>query len=112
MPEIKASEISLIVDGKNIGVKSPSKLNLELNKDLLDNTKFKQFSADPAGFAKNYDLDIHPDVSTALSAKLQNFSSLSDLHQFVQNFGGDGATAWAVASGSYSISSSKIAVAF
>lgn len=110
MPEIKTQTLSLFVNGKTVEIKKPSKLNFELNKELNTDVGFASFLQDPKAFAKKYDLEIDQDLSNQLKAKLAGFSSLDELQKLK---GGDsGATAWAVAAGSYSIASSKVAVAF
>ncbi|UEP27019.1 hypothetical protein [Burkholderia sp. B21-007] len=108
MAEIKASSLSFVVDGKTIELKKPSKLNFELNKALLDDSQFAQFAQDPAAFAKNYDLNIDPDISAALAQKLQGVKSVRDLI----DINASSATAWAVAEGAFSFASSKVAVAY
>ena len=112
MAEIKANRLSILADGKSIEIKNPSKLNLELNKALLDPQQFQSFTADPKGFAERFDLKIDPEVSSALSAKLSGIKSLDDLQRVTRGEGDGGATVWAVAGGSFSVASSKIAVAF
>ena len=113
MAEIRASQLTILVDGKSIEIKNPSKLNLEFNKALIDPMQFQSFVADPKAFAERFDLQIDPEVSSALAEKLSGINSLDDLQMLRQ--GGDevpGATVWAVAVGAYSVATSKIAIAF
>jgi hypothetical protein len=108
MAEIKAGTVDLIVDGKKIQIKTPTKRNFQLNKALTDPAEFKKFVADPGAFAKGYDLDIDPAISKKLSDVLKGLSSLDQLKATDQV----ALTAWAVASGVFSFATSKIAVVF
>jgi len=114
MGRIKAPTLSLNIDGKNIDIKKRSKRNFDLNKALLNPDDFQKFTADPRKFAAKYDFDIDNDISTALSARLDGIQSREDLMSLLArpDVGPVSATAWAVASGLYSIASTKIAVAF
>ncbi|KDM90105.1 hypothetical protein [Photobacterium galatheae] len=112
MPRIKGDKISLLVDGKVIEVKNPSKLNWDLSKSLIKNDNFKEFAKDPKKYAAKFDLEIDADIAAKLTRRLEGFESLKEAEEL---FGFDprvAATAWAVAAGAYSIASSKIAVAF
>lgn len=111
MPELKTETLTFLVNGKTIEIKKPSKLNFELNKELITDKGFNDFLADPQAFAKKFDLDIDEDLANQLKNKLSGLKSPKDLESLVRS-GGDGATAWAVAAGAYSVASSKIAVAF
>lgn len=111
MPELKTETLTFLVNGKTIEIKKPSKLNFELNKELNTDKGFADFLADPQAFTKKFDLDIDEDLANQLKNKLAGLKSVKDLESIV-NWGGDGATAWAVAAGSYSVASSKVAVAF
>lgn len=106
MAEIKSSTIALMLDGKKIEIKNPTKLNLEFNKALIDDVQFSQFISDPAGFAQKFDLHIDPDIAIKLASTLKGLGSVRDLDKLTA---GSGATAWAIAQGAYSLASTKIA---
>jgi hypothetical protein len=113
MAEVKASTLSLNVDGRIVDIKTPEKKNFELNAALQNPSDFREFAKDPAGFAKKFGLVIDKDISQQLSKKIASFDSLGNFQQFLKAGGGESeATLWAVAEGSFSVSSSKIAVAF
>ncbi|MDR6659656.1 MULTISPECIES: hypothetical protein [Tardiphaga] len=109
MPKIPSLSASLLVDGQVIELKKDGADNFALNKALTDAANFKKFAADPASFARDFGLSIDLGISTQLSKKLVGINSLQDLS--LTQVGGE-ATAWAVAAGSYSVASTKIAVAF
>lgn len=110
---IKAKNLKLIIDGnRTIDIKTESKRGAELNKALLDPEKFVEFSKNPKQFAAKYDIAIDRDISDQLSTKLNGLDSLEAVRRFVNPVDLVGCTLWAVASGSYSVSSSKVAVAF
>ena len=111
MPEIKTNTLSFLVNGKTVEVKKASKLNFELNKALLTDEGFQSFANDPKSFAKKFDLEIDQQLSDQLKGKLGGLKSLKDLHA-AKGGGESDATVWAVAGGSYSVATSKIAVAF
>jgi hypothetical protein len=112
MPKIKAKTLDIVADGKVINVKTPDKLNFEMNKALQDPEKFKRFAADPRSFAKEYRLEIDQDISRQLSQKLKGIDSIDALGRIRGRGGEVEATVWAVAEGAYSVASTKIAVAF
>ncbi len=113
MSEIKVNTLSMLVDGKQIEIKKPSKLNFELNKALLTEQGFSDFKADPQAFAKKYDLSIDATLASQLKAKVSGVKNLNELQAIMrEGEGGAGATAWAVAAGAYSVATSKVAVAF
>lgn len=110
---IKAKTLKLTVDGnRTIDIKTESKRGAELNKDLLDPARFAEFADNPKEFAAKYGISIDREISNQLSIKLKGLNSLEAVHHFVNPGDRVGATAWAIAVGSYSIASSKIAVAF
>lgn len=111
MPELKTNTLSFLVNGKTVEIKKPSKLNFELNKELHTDKGFADFLADPQAFVKKFDLDIDVDLANQLKNKLAGMRSVKDL-EFYTRGGENGATAWAVAAGAYSVATSKIAVAF
>lgn len=114
MSEIKTNTISLVVNGKTIEIKTPTKLNFELNKELATDGGFTAFVSDPQAFAKKYDLNIDADIANQLKTKLSGIKNLSEMQAYMGKGGGEGgagATAWAVAVGAYSIASTKIAIA-
>ncbi|MEA2935863.1 MAG: hypothetical protein QOD74_2509 [Variibacter sp.] len=112
MPAIKTSKLSLVVDGKNVDLKTPEKRNNDLNLSLKNAGDFKAFTADPAGFASRFGLSIDKDIAAKLASSLSKFDSLASL-QAAQDKGSlVAATVWAVAVGAYSVASTKIAVAF
>lgn len=110
MPEISAKTLSLLVDGKNVEIKNEKETQIDLNNALQDPAKFKEFAKNPATFAKEYGLQIDEALSAQLSSKLKDAGSVDDMQNVVD--GANEATVWAVASGSYSVASSKIAVAY
>ncbi len=114
MSRIKAPTLSLNIDGKNIDIKKRSKRNFDLNKALMNPDDFQKFAADPRKFAAKFDLDIDNDISTALSTRLDGIKSREELMVLVDRPDGGTvyATVWAVASGLYSVASSKVALAF
>ena len=81
----------------------------DLNRDLQDPAKFKSFVADPAAFSKAYNLDIDPELSKLLAARLHGTNTLDEAkvppapastHAFVVGVGGGAvATGPAVAVG-------------
>jgi len=110
---IKAKTLKLTVDGnRTIDIKTESKRGAELNKDLMDPAKFAEFAKNPKQFAAKYDIAIDREISDQLSTKLHGLGSLEEVRRFVNPGDLVGATLWAVASGAYSVSSSKVAVAF
>lgn len=110
---IKAKTLQLTVDGNRvIDIKTDSKRGAELNRDLLDPVKFAEFTKDPKQFAAKYDIAIDREISDQLVNKLRGIDSLDMAHRFVNPLDKVGCTVWAVAGGAYSVSSSKIAVAF
>jgi hypothetical protein len=111
MPEFKTTNIDLLVDNKTIQIKNAQKGNFALNKALTKPAEFKKFVADPKAFAATFGLDIDKDVALKLADMASGFGSLDELKTAAPDMT-VAATAWAVASGSYSIASSKIAVAF
>ena len=115
MPRIKAPTLSLQIGDKIVEVKKPSKRNFELSRALIKPEEFKKFAADPKGFASNFDLKIDNDISTELKTRLNGIGSLDDLNAVIVGpnpINPVGATLWAVAVGVYSITSTKVAVAF
>ena len=58
MPRFKGEKIDLVVDGKTIEIKKPSRRNFELNKALLNPGAFQDFARNPRAFAARYDLNI------------------------------------------------------
>lgn len=110
---IKAKTLKLTVDGnKTIDIKVDSKRGAELNKALIDPANFAEFAKNPKQFAAKYDLTIDQDISNQLIKKLHGLDSLEAVRRFVKPGDLVGATLWAVASGAYSVASSKVAVAF
>lgn len=110
---IKAGTLRLTVDGnKSIDVKLASKRGAELNRALLDPANFKEFAADPKKFVGKFDFQIDRDISDQLTAKLTGIKDLEELKKFVNPIDPVASTVWAIAVGSYSLASSKIAVAF
>ena len=112
MPKNLPSTLSLQIDGKAVELHSDKAKVFELNKALANPAGFKDFANDPKSFAAKFGLGIDPQVSGQLKSKLAGVNSLSELATIHGGGGGAGATVWAVAGGAYSISSSKIAVAF
>jgi len=112
MPEIKTEKLSLSVNGKTVDIKTPQKLNFELNKALKDDAKFAEFVSNPADFASQFGLSIDSDISKQLSGKLEGIKTLQSLRSLQDGGGPAPATLWAVAEGAYSVASTKIAVAF
>ncbi|MEC5289576.1 hypothetical protein VSX64_01375 [Aurantimonas sp. C2-6-R+9] len=110
MPEISAKTLSLLVDGKSVEIKNEKETQTELNNALQDPDKFKEFAKSPAAFAKEYGLQIDEALSAQLSSKLKDVQSVGDMQKVMR--GTNEATVWAVASGSYSVASSKIALAY
>ena len=111
MPKITPKSLSLQVDGKSVELHSDTSKVFEMNKALANPAGFKDFANDPKAFAAKFGLGIDQQVSHQLKGKLTGVGSLSELTA-LHGGGGNGATVWAVAGGAYSISSSKIAVAF
>lgn len=111
---IKAeNSLDLMVDGKQIAIKRPSKRNAEINWDLRIPENWNDFVADPPEWLAKYDLTIDPELGDQLKVMLDGVASLDDLRAFLASDGCETcATVWAVASGSFSVASSKIAVAF
>lgn len=110
---LRADNISLNVDGKTIELKNAQLGNADLNTALDDPTKYKEFIADPKGFAAIYGLTIDDNAANHLSVVLSGTQNVSEVDSKVfRDPSRVGATVWAVASGSYSVSSSKVAVAF
>jgi hypothetical protein len=112
MPKITPTSLSLQVDGKSVELHSDTSKVFEMNKALANPTGFKDFANDPKAFAAKFGLGIDQQVSHQLKSKLTGVASLGELRAIHDGDGGNGATVWAVAGGAYSISSSKIAVAF
>lgn len=111
MAGIKVQNIDFVFDGQKVQIKNPEKGSFELNKALHDPVEFGKFVVDPKTFVKNYGLDIDESISVKLSDMIGGFVSIEDLKGASTSLT-NGATAWAVASGSYSIATSKIAIAF
>ena len=113
MPRISAKKLSLNVDGKIVELKNETKKNFELNKALNEPEGFKEFAKNPKDFVAKYNLNIDEEISKRLAEKLSRVRDLKDLKNLVHDGSNPiGATLWAVAVGSYSIASSKIAVAY
>lgn len=112
MPRIKANIINLQVDGKIIEVKKPSKLNFELSKALINKDRFQEFALNPKDFVAKYDLNIDHNIAKQLQEKLVGIESINDLNILLNDPGDSQTTVYAVAKGSYSMASSKIALAF
>jgi hypothetical protein len=112
MPKYVPSSLSLSVEGKNVEIHHDTSKVFDLNKALTDQTKFKQFANDPKAFAAQYGLTIDHSVAGQLKTRLAGLDSLADVQSLTGGDGGDPATVWAIAAGSFSISSTKIAVAF
>jgi hypothetical protein len=113
MPKITPKSLSLHVDGKSVELHSDTSKVFEMNKALANSAGFKDFANDPKAFAAKYGLGIDQQVSHQLKGKLTGVGSLGELTAMQgSGDGGNGATVWAVAGGAYSISSSKIAIAF
>jgi hypothetical protein len=114
MPRISAESLSLDVDGRKIDLKKPSRGNFELNKALLKPQGFKDFVNDPKAFAAKYELQIDDHIAGQLKQKLAGITSYDELQRVLATVGGGdaGATVWAIASSAYSVSTSKVAVAF
>jgi hypothetical protein len=110
MAQAEPSTITLQLDGKTVEVKTPSPLNAQINDVLNDPKEFQSFASDPAAFTKRFGLSIDPDISNRLKESIGTAKSLDDLRS------GRGtpiaATVWAIAVAAYSLSSTKIAVAF
>ena len=102
--------LSLTIDGKTIDLHKPGADTAGLNKALTDSVNFKKFATDPANFAKDFGFDIDKAISTQLSDQLIGLSSVEEIMTRGAGRGGNEATIWAVASGVYSIRSTKIAV--
>lgn len=112
MSRIKAKQtLNLVVDGKVIEVKKPSRRNYELNMSLRKKKNFEDFVRDPKKYAALYDLEIDDGISNQLQAKLKGIKSIKDLRR-LPDIDDVSATVWAVAKGAYSMASSKVAVAF
>jgi hypothetical protein len=111
MAGIKVQTIDIVFDGKTVQVKNPEKGSFELNKALHDPVEFKKFVIDPKIFVKNYGLEIDGTISAKLSEMIGGYDSLEQLKNVSADLT-NAATGWAVAAGSYSIATSKIAVAF
>ncbi len=111
---IKGNTISINVDGKIIDIKNPKRGGWDLNKALLDPKNFKDFANDPQAFTGKYGFKVDADISAKLKDALKGVDSLEQLRGLVGTRDPSivGATVWAVAAGSYSMASSKIAVAF
>lgn len=114
MPEIRANTLSLVADGREIQIKTPTKRNLQLNVALQNPGGFQEFARDPAAFAHRFDLEIDPAISARLADSLRDIPDLDTADRVLGRPGPEtvGATLWAVAQGAYSVSSSKVAVAF
>jgi hypothetical protein len=76
-------KIDLVVDGKTIEIKKPSRRNFELNKALLNPGAFQDFARNPRAFAARYDLNIDADISLALSTRLQGITTLKEARSLV-----------------------------
>lgn len=118
MPEIRSTRLGLSVDGRTIELKNERKGNFALNRALAKPEGFREFAANPAAFAAKYHFEIDETLSKQLAERLAGIESIRDLRDIVTGGGFTdpadkvGATLWAVAEGSYSVSSSKVAVAF
>jgi hypothetical protein len=110
MAEIKATTLSLMIDNRRVDIESSQKLSAELSKALDDASNFRAFAADPAKFAASRGLTIDKDIASQLSAKLKGFNSVEELQR--ANKAAAPATVWAIAVGHYSVTTTKIAVAF
>ena len=118
MPEIRSTDLSITADGRVIEIKNARKGNFALNKAITRPEGFRNFAEDPAAFAASHGLNIDAEIGKALAASLKDVESLKDLHEIVRGgaFADPGGTVsctlWAVAAGSFSVASSKVAVAF
>jgi len=105
----KARKIQLVIDGKPIDVQVENQRTEELNAALRDPEQFRLFAKDPKAFVAKFGMQIDKEVSDQLAKKLVGKSDLSKLSSGAEM---PQATIWAVAEGIYSVSSSKVAVAF
>ena len=113
MVKITPKTLSLNIDSKSVEVHSDTAKASDLNQALENPATFKEFASDPKTVAGRYGLKIDPTISDQLKTKLAGAQSLSAAKEMVTRGGGGApATVWAVASGSYSVASTKIAVAF
>ena len=112
MPKTTPKTLSLNIDGKTVDVQTDSAKAFELNKALTEAATFKEFAKDPQAIASKFGLKIDTALSHQLKSQLAGAGSLADVKAIMPEHGGAGATVWAVAGGAYSVSSSKIAVAF
>ncbi|MER9684681.1 MULTISPECIES: hypothetical protein [unclassified Mesorhizobium] len=106
------NSINLNIDGKNVTIENAPQKIKELNTFLENEDNFKQFAQDPDASLKKFNMTVDPDFIDQLKNRLNGKTSIKDLQSKVGQGGEDNATLWAVAAGSYSISSSKVAVAF
>jgi len=104
--------LSLTLEGKSVTLNDPKKFSFEMNKSLLNKEVFKEFSQDPELFSTKNGIKIDPALAETLKRKLKGVSSLEEAQTLMKGGCLDCATLWAVAEGSYSVASSKIAVAY
>ncbi|MFE4822250.1 hypothetical protein ACFRFU_38695 [Streptomyces sp. NPDC056704] len=115
MGEIRAQKIDLLLDGKTVQIKNDVRGNFAFNKAIQTPEGWQQFTEDPKSFAASHGLEIDPDIALRLKESLVGIESLDKARDTIRPGGiGNpvGATVWAIAEGAYSLSSSKVAVAF
>ena len=112
MPRIKTDTIKLVADGREIDLKTSQRGNFALNRALRRPEGWDAFKDDPRKFAGRFGLDIDTAISDQLREHISDVATLDDLQAIGDPGGEVSATVWAVAVGAYSVTSTKIAVAF
>lgn len=107
-----AKIVSLVLDGKVVEIKNEKRLNGDLNRSLLDDKNWDAFVSDPKSYTSKYGLVIDDSLSNQLHTQLKGLKSIDAARTALDRLGWRAATVWAVAAGAYSVSSSKVAVAF
>lgn len=111
------SDPSLIIETPEYvaRVPAPGESDASITDALKNPNEFPRFVADPKQFMQDYNITVQPELSNKLKDAFSSYNTLDEATTGVLG-GGPGceqcATLWAVAEGSYSVSSSKVAVAY
>jgi hypothetical protein len=113
MPVHTPAKLDLSADGHTIDLLASKKAAHRINVSLSDPTHFRTFSSDPKSFLDQHGVKISDELAGHLKSRLSGVGSLDQLKTAASKEGeGPACTVWAVAGGAYSVSSSKVAVAF
>jgi hypothetical protein len=100
---------TLQMEGNSVTIPDPQTAS-ELNQELQQPENFRAFADDPSAFAAQRGLEIDPGFANQLRDQLRGVPDLTHAHEKAAT--GDYVTAWAIAEGSYSIASSKVAAVY